>query len=85
MCIRDSPNGEWGDKIMELMDAVDTWIPNPERDTDKPFLMPIEDIFLSLIHILCGTFFFAIMLLYIRCEMPPISTVHLVARIHRHS
>ena len=30
---------------MELMDAVDTWIPNPERDTDKPFLMPIEDIF----------------------------------------
>ena len=30
---------------MELMDAVDTWIPNPERDTDKPFLMPIEHIF----------------------------------------
>ena len=41
----EDPNGEWGDKIMELMDAVDTWIPNPERDTDKPFLMPIEDIF----------------------------------------
>ena len=41
----EGPDGEWGDKIMELMDAVDTWIPNPERDTDKPFLMPIEDIF----------------------------------------
>ena len=41
----EDPNGEWGDKIMELMDAVDEWIPNPERDTDKPFLMPIEDIF----------------------------------------
>ncbi len=39
------PEGEWGDKIMELMDAVDTWIPNPQRDTDKPFLMPIEDVF----------------------------------------
>ena len=33
------------DKIMELMDAVDTWIETPERDTDKPFLMPIEDVF----------------------------------------
>ena len=33
------------DKIMELMDAVDEWIPTPERDTDKPFLMPIEDVF----------------------------------------
>ena len=41
----EDPNGPWGDKIMELMDAVDTWIPNPERDTDQPFLMPIEDIF----------------------------------------
>ena len=41
----EDPNGPWGDKIMELMDAVDEWIPNPERDTDKPFLMPIEDIF----------------------------------------
>ena len=39
------PNGEWGDKIMELMDAVDEFIPDPERATDKPFLMPIEDIF----------------------------------------
>ncbi len=41
----EDPSGEWGDKIMELMDAVDTWIPDPQRDTDKPFLMPIEDIF----------------------------------------
>ena len=40
-------NGEtqWEDKVMELMDAVDSYIPTPERDTDKPFLMPIEDIF----------------------------------------
>ena len=36
---------EWGDKIMELMDQVDTYIPTPERDTDKPFLMPVEDVF----------------------------------------
>ena len=41
----EDPNSEWGDKIMELMDAVDSWIPDPERDTDKPFLMPIEDVF----------------------------------------
>ena len=41
----EDPNGEWGDKIMELMDAVDEFIPAPERATDKPFLMPIEDIF----------------------------------------
>ena len=41
----EDPSGEWGDKILELMDAVDEWIPDPERDTDKPFLMPIEDIF----------------------------------------
>ena len=39
------PKGEWGDKIMELMDAVDSYIPEPERETDKPFLMPVEDIF----------------------------------------
>ena len=40
-------NGEpvWEDKIMELMDAVDTWIPLPPRDIDKPFLMPVEDVF----------------------------------------
>jgi elongation factor Tu len=36
---------EWEDKVMELMDAVDEWIPLPPRDTDKPFLMPVEDIF----------------------------------------
>ncbi|MBK8808098.1 MAG: elongation factor Tu [Bacteroidales bacterium] len=36
---------EWEEKIMELMDAVDTWIPIPTRDVDKPFLMPVEDVF----------------------------------------
>ena len=41
----EDPNGEWGDKIKELMDAVDSYIPDPERDTDKPFLMPVEDVF----------------------------------------
>ena len=41
----EDPNGEWGDKIMELMKTVDEYIPNPERDTDKPFLMPVEDVF----------------------------------------
>lgn len=39
------PDGEWGDKIVALMDAVDEWIPTPERDTDKPFIMPVEDVF----------------------------------------
>ena len=41
----EDPKGEWGDKIMELMDTVDSYIPNPQRDTDKPFLMPVEDVF----------------------------------------
>ncbi|MBR1743897.1 MAG: elongation factor Tu, partial [Lachnospiraceae bacterium] len=41
----EDPTGEWGDKIMELMDTVDDFIPDPERDTDKPFLMPVEDVF----------------------------------------
>ena len=41
----EDPMGEWGDKIMELMATVDSFIPDPERATDKPFLMPIEDIF----------------------------------------
>ena len=41
----EDPNGEWGDKVMNLMDAVDSYIPDPERETDKPFLMPIEDVF----------------------------------------
>ncbi|MBR1627128.1 MAG: elongation factor Tu [Bacteroidales bacterium] len=36
---------EWEDKVMELMDAVDTWIPLPQRDVDKDFLMPVEDVF----------------------------------------
>ena len=36
---------EWEDKIMELMDACDTWIQDPPRDLDKPFLMPVEDVF----------------------------------------
>ena len=36
---------EWGDKLMELMDAVDASIPEPEREIDKPFLMPVEDVF----------------------------------------
>ncbi|MBE6016972.1 MAG: elongation factor Tu [Lachnospiraceae bacterium] len=38
-------SGEWGDKILELMDAVDNYIPDPVRDVDKPFLMPVEDVF----------------------------------------
>ena len=41
----EDPSGEWGDKIMELMAAVDSYIPDPERETDKPFLMPVEDVF----------------------------------------
>ena len=41
----EDPNGEWGDKIMELMDAVDSYIPDPQRATDQPFLMPVEDVF----------------------------------------
>ncbi len=41
----EDPNGEWGDKIMELMSTVDDYIPDPQRDTDKPFLMPVEDVF----------------------------------------
>ena len=41
----EDPKSEWGDKIMELMDTVDSYIPDPARDNDKPFLMPIEDVF----------------------------------------
>ena len=41
----EDPNGEWGDKIMELMSTVDEYIPDPQRDTDKDFVMPIEDVF----------------------------------------
>jgi elongation factor Tu len=38
-------DAEWADKIVELMDAVDSFVPEPVRETDKPFLMPIEDVF----------------------------------------
>jgi len=41
----EDPNSEWGDKILELMEAVDKWVPDPQRETDKPFLMPVEDVF----------------------------------------
>ena len=41
----EDPNSEWGDKIMELLSVVDEHIPTPTRDTDKPFLMPVEDVF----------------------------------------
>ncbi len=41
----EDPMGEWGDKIMELMSTVDEYIPDPQRATDKPFLMPVEDVF----------------------------------------
>ncbi|MGD8192778.1 elongation factor Tu [Brevibacillus ginsengisoli] len=41
----DNPTGEWANKIKELMEAVDSYIPTPERATDKPFLMPVEDVF----------------------------------------
>ena len=41
----EDPNSEWGDKIMELMATVDSYIPDPQRETDKPFLMPVEDVF----------------------------------------
>ncbi|MBH1941608.1 elongation factor Tu [Mobilitalea sibirica] len=41
----EDPSSSWGDKIIELFDAVDSWIPDPQRETDKPFLMPVEDVF----------------------------------------
>jgi len=41
----EDPSGEWGDKIMELMDTIDSYIPDPKRATDQPFLMPVEDVF----------------------------------------
>ena len=41
----EDPSSAWGDKIIELMDAVDSYIPEPIRDTEKPFLMPVEDVF----------------------------------------
>jgi len=41
----ENPDGPWAEKIVELMEAVDNYIPTPERDVDKPFLMPVEDVF----------------------------------------
>ena len=41
----EDPNGPWGDKIMDLMATVDEAIPEPEHENDKPFLMPVEDVF----------------------------------------
>ena len=41
----EEPDGEWGDKILKLMEEVDKYIPTPARDVDHPFLMPVEDIF----------------------------------------
>ncbi|MPW25029.1 elongation factor Tu [Alkalibaculum sp. M08DMB] len=41
----ENPEGEWADKILQLMSEVDSFIPEPERPTDKPFLMPVEDVF----------------------------------------
>ena len=43
--LEETEVGEWGKKILELMDSVDKYIPVPERDVDKPFLMPVEDVF----------------------------------------
>ncbi|AIQ14678.1 elongation factor Tu [Paenibacillus durus] len=40
-----NPDGEWAAKIVEMFETIDTYIPLPERDTDKPFLMPVEDVF----------------------------------------
>jgi elongation factor Tu len=41
----ENPDGPWGDKIVELFEAIDSYIPTPEREIDKPFLMPVEDVF----------------------------------------
>ena len=41
----NDPAGAWGDKVVELLEAVDAYVPEPVRDTDKPFLMPVEDVF----------------------------------------
>ena len=45
LCALNDPQGPWGDKVMELMAAVDEWIPDPQRAVDQPFLMPVEDVF----------------------------------------
>ena len=41
----EDPSSEWGDKVLELMAAVDSYVPDPVRENDKPFLMPVEDVF----------------------------------------
>lgn len=41
----EDPKGPWGDSVLELMNTIDEYIPEPERDNDKPFLMPVEDVF----------------------------------------
>ena len=41
----EDPNSEWGDRIIELFEQIDSYIPEPERAVDKPFLMPVEDVF----------------------------------------
>ena len=41
----EDPTGAWGDKIVELFEEIDNYIPEPKRDNDKPFLMPVEDVF----------------------------------------
>ena len=41
----EDPDGPWGEKILKLMEEVDTYLPQPEREIDKPFLMPVEDVF----------------------------------------
>jgi elongation factor Tu len=41
----EDPSSEWGDRIVELFEIIDEYVPEPERDTDKPFLMPVEDVF----------------------------------------
>ncbi len=41
----EDPSSEWGDRIIELFEIIDEYIPEPERETDKPFLMPVEDVF----------------------------------------
>ena len=41
----EDPTSEWGDKILELMKTVDEYVPDPQRDTDKDFIMPVEDVF----------------------------------------
>ena len=43
--LNEAPDGEWGSKIIELANQLDSYIPMPEREIDKPFLMPVEDIF----------------------------------------